>query len=139
MAYTFHSRATADLIMLKGTAEQILKILDKPRGEPGIITVEQIPQAIADLEQAVAEDEQRRRAIEEEIRSGTEQDSAAAAAASTGLTTGVTTGSEACTASAAGSCCTIALPQLLQKFMGVSDVLLQLGQIYILSPPFQIL
>lgn len=85
MAYTFHSRATADLIMLKGTAEQILKILDKPRGEPGIITVEQIPQAIADLEQAVAEDEQRRRAIEEEIRSGTEQDSAAAAAASAEL------------------------------------------------------
>ncbi|HEY4664341.1 MAG TPA: DUF1840 domain-containing protein [Comamonas sp.] len=85
MAYTFQSRATADLIMLKASAEQILKILDKPVGESGIFTVEQIPQVIATLEQAVAEDEQRRKALHEEAQSMIAQESAAAAAASAEL------------------------------------------------------
>lgn len=82
MAYTFQSRATADLIMLKGPAEQLLKLLDKSVGAPGIFTVEQIPQVIATLEQAVAEDEQRRKALQQEQQAITAQESAAAAAAS---------------------------------------------------------
>lgn len=82
MAYTFQSRATADLIMLKAPAEQLLKLLDKSVGESGIFTVEQIPQVIATLEKAVAEDEQRRKALQEEQQSITAQESAAAAAAS---------------------------------------------------------
>lgn len=76
MAYTFHSRATADLIMLKATAEQILKLLDKPVHEPGILTVEQIPQAIATLKQAVQEDEERRQAIKAAMQ-GDHEDNAA--------------------------------------------------------------
>ena len=64
MAYTFQSRATADLIMLKATAEQLLKLLDKQVGEPGIVTVEQIPHALDVLERAVAEDDAKRKAIE---------------------------------------------------------------------------
>ena len=87
MAYTFQSRATADLIMLKAPAEHILKLLDKPLGVAGIITVEQIPQTIVTLEQAVAEDEQRRKALQAQVQtqSPTAQDSADAAAASAEL------------------------------------------------------
>lgn len=85
MAYTFQSRATADLIMLAAPAEQILQLLDKSLGEPGIITVEQIPAAIAALEQAVAEDEQRRQAIQQELESISDEQSAQAAAASAEL------------------------------------------------------
>lgn len=83
MAYTFQSRATADLIMLKAAAEQILKLLDKPLHEAGILTVEQIPAALATLEKAVLEDDARRQAIKEEMdgvgESSKEQESAAAA------------------------------------------------------------
>jgi hypothetical protein len=85
MAYTFQSRATADLIMLKATAEHILKILDKPLGEPGVITVEQIPHALDVLNQAVAEDEARRKTVQEEMSDQQEDHSAEAAAASAQL------------------------------------------------------
>ena len=81
MAYTFQSRATADLIMLDATAKTILELLDKTPGEPGIITVEQIPQALATLEQAVAADEARRQELQQEMQSETAGDSAHAAAA----------------------------------------------------------
>lgn len=85
MAYTFQSRATADLIMLKAPAEHILQLLDKPLGVAGIITLEQIPQAIATLEQAVAEDEQRRKELQTQTQSPTAKDSSDAAAASADL------------------------------------------------------
>lgn len=85
MAYTFQSRATADLIMLKASAEHVLKLLDKPVGMAGIITVEQIPQVIATLEQAVAEDEQRRKELQAQIQAPTVQESSQAAAASAEL------------------------------------------------------
>ena len=73
MAYTFQSRATADLIMLKATAEQILKLLDKPVNESGILTVEQIPQAITTLKKAVQEDDVRRQAVKNAMQ-GKRQD-----------------------------------------------------------------
>lgn len=82
MAYTFQSRATADLIMLKVHAEQILKLLDKSVGEPGIISVEQIPHALEILEQAVLRDDARRKAMQEEINDASEEVSAQVAAAS---------------------------------------------------------
>lgn len=85
MAYTFQSRATADLIMLKASAEQILKLLDKPFGEPGIISVEQIPQTLELLDRAVAQDEARRKAMQESINDASEEDSVQAAAASAEL------------------------------------------------------
>lgn len=87
MAYTFQSRATADLIMLKGTAEQILKLLGKPLNESGIITVEQIPQVLELLDKAVQEDEARRQAIKEgmeERGDGADHASVAAEAAQLG-------------------------------------------------------
>ena len=82
MAYTFQSRATADLIMLKAAAEQILKLLDKPVNEAGILTVEQIPAALETLDQAVKADEARRQAIKDEMEgagSGSKEQELAAA------------------------------------------------------------
>lgn len=85
MAYTFQSRATADLIMLKTAAEQILKLLGKSVGEAGILTVEEIPAAIAVLEKAVADEDERRKALQQEVQSQSEEASAAAAAISAEL------------------------------------------------------
>lgn len=63
MPYKFKSRATADLIMLDANARQLLEIMGKsPDDAQGIITVEQIPAAIAALEAAAAEDATRRHA-----------------------------------------------------------------------------
>lgn len=85
MAYTFQSRATADLIMLKASAEQILKLLDRPFGAPGTVTVEQIPHALQVLERAVADDEARRKALHEAINDADEATSVQAAAVSAEL------------------------------------------------------
>lgn len=62
MPYQFKSRATADLTMLDATAQRLLSILGKGDGRPGIITLDQIPGAIAALEQAVQSDEAQRAA-----------------------------------------------------------------------------
>lgn len=57
MLYKFKSQAAAEVIMLQSSAEELLKIIGKAPGATGIITVEQIPAAIAALRQAVAESE----------------------------------------------------------------------------------
>lgn len=57
MLYRFKSRATADLIMLEPHGRQILTLMGKTPGASGIVTVQQIPDAIAALEAAVAADE----------------------------------------------------------------------------------
>lgn len=57
MLYKFKSRATADLIMLEPQGRQIVSIIGKTPGTSGIVTVAQIPAAIAALEAAVAADE----------------------------------------------------------------------------------
>lgn len=55
MLYQFKSRATGSVFMVKSVAEHILHLIDKPPGKTGIITVEQIPGAVAALKQAVEE------------------------------------------------------------------------------------
>ncbi|MET1115033.1 MAG: DUF1840 domain-containing protein [Comamonas sp.] len=62
MPYKFKSRATADLIMLDASARQLLGLVGKDADGPGIITVEQIPGALAALEQAVQREEAQRAA-----------------------------------------------------------------------------
>ncbi|MEX8193843.1 DUF1840 domain-containing protein [Comamonas guangdongensis] len=63
MLYKFKSRATADLIMLEANGRQLLEIIGKSPDElHGILTVEQIPAAIAALEAAAAQDAERRAA-----------------------------------------------------------------------------
>ncbi|MDR6888691.1 MULTISPECIES: DUF1840 domain-containing protein [Variovorax] len=54
MLYKFQSRATPDFVMLEVHARQLLDIVGKPAAPQGIITVEQIPAAIAALESALA-------------------------------------------------------------------------------------
>ena len=57
MLYEFRSRVTGGVTMIGKAAEQVLKIIGKSPDATGIITVAQIPAAIATLEQA-AEREQ---------------------------------------------------------------------------------
>ena len=49
MLYKFKSQATADVIMLRDSAEEILRVIGKSPGATGIMTVAQIPDAIAAL------------------------------------------------------------------------------------------
>ncbi len=53
MIYKFKSQAAADVIMLQLNGEQMLNIIGKDASPQGIITVAQIPAAIAALEAAV--------------------------------------------------------------------------------------
>jgi hypothetical protein len=57
MIYTFKSQASANVIMLEPNGDQMLKIVGKEPSTQGIITVAQIPAAIAALEAAIAEHE----------------------------------------------------------------------------------
>jgi Domain of unknown function (DUF1840) len=63
MIYKFKSKATADLVMLEATGQQILSIISKP-GAQGIVTVAEQASAIGAIEAAIAEDENQRRAAE---------------------------------------------------------------------------
>ena len=53
MIYKFKSQAAADVIMLKSNGDQMLTIVGKEPAPQGIITVEQIPAAIAALQEAI--------------------------------------------------------------------------------------
>ncbi|RZI78061.1 MAG: DUF1840 domain-containing protein [Variovorax sp.] len=53
MLYRFKSQATADVVMLEANARQLLDIMGKSASPKGIITVDQMPAAIAALETAV--------------------------------------------------------------------------------------
>ena len=57
MLYKFKSRATADVIMLEPNGRQLVQIIGKTPGQGGIVTVEQIPGAIAAIEAAIAAEE----------------------------------------------------------------------------------
>ena len=59
MLYKFKSQATADMIVLAPDAEKILKTIGKDPSATGIITVAQIPAAIAALQAAVAAEDGR--------------------------------------------------------------------------------
>ena len=59
MLYKFKSQEAADVIMLKLNAEEVLQIIGKPASPTGIITVEQVPAAVAALKAEV----QRREAM----------------------------------------------------------------------------
>jgi len=57
MLYRFKSQATADLVMLNDTGEQVLTAMGKALEPKGVITVAQIPAALDALARAVAESE----------------------------------------------------------------------------------
>ncbi|MBU1358748.1 MAG: DUF1840 domain-containing protein [Gammaproteobacteria bacterium] len=54
MLYRFHSRATAPFVMLEIHARQMFSIIGKAPEQKGVITIEQMPAAIAALEAAMA-------------------------------------------------------------------------------------
>jgi cyclopropane-fatty-acyl-phospholipid synthase len=58
MIYKFKSQAAADVIMLASNGEQMLGIIGKPANPQGVITVEQMPAAIAALQAAILVHEQ---------------------------------------------------------------------------------
>lgn len=67
MVVTFKSRAAADVIMLGDHARPLLKILGKdPDARQGIVTVEQLPVAIAALQVAIEADRERDRQRQDE-------------------------------------------------------------------------
>jgi cyclopropane-fatty-acyl-phospholipid synthase len=53
MIYKFKSQAAAEVIMLQANGEQMLSIIGKEPSVQGIVTVDQIPAAIAALEAAI--------------------------------------------------------------------------------------
>jgi len=53
MIYKFKSQAAADVIMLQANGEQMLSIIGKEPAAQGIITLAQIPAAIAALQAAI--------------------------------------------------------------------------------------
>jgi cyclopropane-fatty-acyl-phospholipid synthase len=57
MIYTFKSQASANVIMLEPNGDQMLTIVGKEPSAQGIITVAQIPSAIAALQAAIAQHE----------------------------------------------------------------------------------
>jgi hypothetical protein len=66
MLYKFKSKAAGDLIMLEPNGRRVLQIIGKDPGPKGIILPEEMPGAIAKLEQAIADEEaEHKRLIEE--------------------------------------------------------------------------
>lgn len=57
MLYIFKSKAAGNLIMLQPNGERVLQIIGKDAGPKGIVLPEQMPAAIAALEQAIAAEE----------------------------------------------------------------------------------
>lgn len=53
MIYEFKSRATGTVVMTRSVGETILDIIGKAPAPQGIVTVEQMPAAIAALDRAV--------------------------------------------------------------------------------------
>lgn len=77
MIYKFKSQAAADVIMLRLNGDQMLSIIGKQPTAQGIITVAQIPGAIAALEAAIVAHEaaEARRADEPQTEVEVEGDS----------------------------------------------------------------
>ena len=60
MLYRFKSRATADVLMLGPQGDTLLRVLGREPCARGILTPEQMPQALQAIEAAIAADEQAR-------------------------------------------------------------------------------
>ncbi|MBK6869096.1 MAG: DUF1840 domain-containing protein [Burkholderiales bacterium] len=75
MLFKFKSQAAADVIMLQQTAEELLKIIGKPASATGIVTVAQVPGAVAALRQEI----ERREALGQGQAAATEAEQVVAA------------------------------------------------------------
>lgn len=62
MIVTFKSAACADVIYFGDVARRMMELMGKEAADQGIVTVEQLPQAIAALKAAIAGDKEQHRA-----------------------------------------------------------------------------
>lgn len=61
MIVTFKSAASADVIYFGDVAKRMMELMGKEAADQGIVTVEQLPAAIAALKAAIAADKERHR------------------------------------------------------------------------------
>ena len=74
MIVIFQSPASGDVIMFGDVAQRMMKLMSKDVTDKGIVTVEQLPDAIARLKAAIEEDKQQRAGLHEEDLPRTEPD-----------------------------------------------------------------
>ena len=66
MIVTFQSKASGDVIMFGDVAHKMMELMGKEASDQGIVTVEQLPEALARLKAAIAADREERQGINEE-------------------------------------------------------------------------
>lgn len=67
MLFRLKSQATANLTLLQADGENLLRLLGKAHSDTGVITVEQLPKAIATLDAAIKADRATPRAQADEV------------------------------------------------------------------------
>ncbi|HQR05083.1 MAG: DUF1840 domain-containing protein [Proteobacteria bacterium] len=72
MIITFRSAAAGDVIMFGDVARRLMELMGKSPDDQGIVTVEQLPAAIATLRTAVEDDRRRWSAMAEDDRPASE-------------------------------------------------------------------
>lgn len=68
MLIIFKSKAAGDVMMFGDVAHTLMEIMGKDPGDKGIVTVEQLPEAIARLKAAVAQDKAEKPVIDHDER-----------------------------------------------------------------------
>ena len=66
MLYKFKSKAAGDLIMTAPVGDRVMRLMGREPAPQGIFQPEQMPAAIAALEQGIADEERARRDAEQE-------------------------------------------------------------------------
>ena len=72
MIVTFQSPASGDVIMFGDVAKHMMELMGKAVTDQGIVTVEQLPDAIARLKAAIEDDKQQRAGLPDEDLPATE-------------------------------------------------------------------
>lgn len=72
MIVTFKSAACADVIYFGDVAQRLMALMGKDAGPKGIVTVEQLPEAIARLKAAIDADRERHLRLVQDEERGTE-------------------------------------------------------------------
>ncbi len=86
MLITFKSKESADIIMFGDIAKQLLTIMGKDGHEQeGIVTVEQLPSAIANLKEAIGIDRDRQQQLPEQAERAASEDDKSGIDAPVGL------------------------------------------------------
>jgi hypothetical protein len=68
MLYRFHSKNSADCLMLEDLSLRIFKVLDRELSKEGILLVEQLPSLIQRLEEGIQQDATEREGLSAEAQ-----------------------------------------------------------------------